>query len=377
MSRTEYGVVPADQVDHWADEADVVIVGLGCAGVCAAIEAREAGADVVVLERASGGGGVTAMAAGHVYLGGGTRVQKAVGVEDSVEDMFRYLVMNTPEPDEAKIRLYCEQSVAHFDWLVAHGVPFNDTMYQGKHVLQMTDECLIWSGNEEVHPFRDEARPAPRGHKVAQEGHLGGAKMMECLIQRAEALGRAHRVRRVRDPAAARRRAHRRRPLSLFRRGSRGRARAQGRDPGRGAVHRERRAAPGVLSRAPPRGLHPAVHALRRRRWPSARAQRGRRPQAHGRRTGDGRLLPARESHQGHPGERAGASVMSPRTPTTRARVSLRRVSPVARDGSSSTTRPTPAIRRTTAPIPWSTPSRRSRRWSARWACRRDRSRRR
>jgi succinate dehydrogenase/fumarate reductase flavoprotein subunit len=189
MSRTEYGVAPADQVDHWADEADVVIVGLGCAGVCAAIEAREAGAEVVVLERASGGGGVTAMAAGHVYLGGGTRVQKAVGVEDSVEDMFTYLVMNTPEPDEAKIRLYCEESVRHFDWLVAHGVPFNDTMYQGKHVLQMTDECLIWSGNEEVHPFRDEARPAPRGHKVAQEGHLGGAKMMDCLIQRAEALG--------------------------------------------------------------------------------------------------------------------------------------------------------------------------------------------
>ena len=40
--------------------ADVVIVGLGCAGVCAAIEAREAGADVFVLERASGGGGVKA-----------------------------------------------------------------------------------------------------------------------------------------------------------------------------------------------------------------------------------------------------------------------------------------------------------------------------
>ena len=44
-------------------------------------------------------GGVTAMAAGHVYMGGGTRVQKAVGVEDSADDMFTYLVMNTLEPD--------------------------------------------------------------------------------------------------------------------------------------------------------------------------------------------------------------------------------------------------------------------------------------
>lgn len=189
MSDTGYGVTDASSVSDWIDEADVVIVGYGCAGVCAAIEARQAGADVLVLERASGGGGVTAIAAGHVYMGGGTRVQKAVGVEDSAEDMFIYLVMNTLEPDEAKIRLYCEESVNHFDWLVEQGVPFKDTMYQGKHVLQMTDECLIWSGNEEAYPFREKARPAPRGHKVAQVGELGGAKMMECLFARAEALG--------------------------------------------------------------------------------------------------------------------------------------------------------------------------------------------
>jgi len=191
MSESSYQTVEAERVsrDSWIDEADVVIVGLGCAGVCAAIEARETGADVLVLERASGGGGVTAMAAGHLYLGGGTRVQKAVGVEDDVEAMFTYLLMNTPDPDEAKIRLYCEQSVAHFDWLVAHGVPFNDSMYKGKHVLQMTDECLIWSGNEEVYPFREKAKPAPRGHKVAQVGEAGGAKMMECLIARAEESG--------------------------------------------------------------------------------------------------------------------------------------------------------------------------------------------
>src|SRR3972149_2491431 len=57
------------------------------------------------------------MAAGHVYLGGGTRVQKAVGVADTVEDMERYLIANTPEPDLDKIHLYCAESPAHFDWL--------------------------------------------------------------------------------------------------------------------------------------------------------------------------------------------------------------------------------------------------------------------
>jgi succinate dehydrogenase/fumarate reductase flavoprotein subunit len=184
-----YRVVEASSVSKWDAEVDVVVAGFGCAGACAAIEARLAGAEVLVLERASGGGGVTAMAAGHVYAGGGTRVQKAVGVVDTAEDMEKYLLLNTPDPDRDKIHLYCTESVSHFDWLVAQGVPFNDTLYKGKHVLQMTDECLIWSGNEEAWPFREKAKPAQRGHKVAQVGELGGAKMMECLTARAKQLG--------------------------------------------------------------------------------------------------------------------------------------------------------------------------------------------
>jgi succinate dehydrogenase/fumarate reductase flavoprotein subunit len=189
MSGDGYRVIESSAVARWDGAADVVVAGFGAAGVCAAIEARLAGADVLVLERASGGGGLTSSAAGHLYLGAGTRVQKAVGVEDSVRDMQAHLMEVTPEPDPEKIRLYCEQSVAHFDWLVAQGVPFKDTMYKGKHVLQPTDECLIWSGNEEVWPYRDHARPAPRGHKVAQVGEHGGAKLMEVLIARAAALG--------------------------------------------------------------------------------------------------------------------------------------------------------------------------------------------
>ncbi|MBW2240437.1 MAG: FAD-dependent oxidoreductase [Deltaproteobacteria bacterium] len=186
---SEYSVVDARPDQSWDEEADVVIVGLGAAGSCAAIEAREAGADVLVLERASGGGGLTASAAGHLYMGGGTRVQKAVGIEDSVEAMFTYLMAVTPEPDEAKIRLYCEESVSHFDWLVERGVPFNDSIHREKNVVQMTDECLIESGNEAAWPFAEMAKAAPRGHKVAMEGEAGGAKLIEKLVESAEKLG--------------------------------------------------------------------------------------------------------------------------------------------------------------------------------------------
>jgi len=189
VSSADYGVLDASAIGSWDEEIDVIVVGAGSAGVCAAIEAREAGAAVQVLERASGAGGLTASAAGHLYLGGGTRVQKAVGVEDSVEDMYRYLVANTPEPDEEKIRLYCEQSVAHFDWLVARGVPFEDSFHREKNVVQMTTECLIESGNEAAWPFKEQARPAARGHKVAMAGEAGGAKLIEALVAHAGTQG--------------------------------------------------------------------------------------------------------------------------------------------------------------------------------------------
>ena len=66
-------------VADWSDEFDVVVVGFGIAGGCAAVSAAAAGARVLVLERAAAAGGTTSMAGGHFYLGGGTAVQQATG----------------------------------------------------------------------------------------------------------------------------------------------------------------------------------------------------------------------------------------------------------------------------------------------------------
>ncbi len=181
--------IDAADVESWDDEADVVVVGFGAAGACAALGAREAGADVLVLERASGVSGTTTLSTGHFYLGGGTRPQRANGFDDTPDEMFRYLMANTPDPDEFKIRLYCDESVAHFEWLQDQGVPFNDGFYRGKHFEQPTDECLIWSGNEKAWPVSEAARPSPRGHKIEKEGNGGGAFLMQRLTSRAEDRG--------------------------------------------------------------------------------------------------------------------------------------------------------------------------------------------
>jgi len=194
MGRKQHGGRPTAlrsvaDVPRWDREVDVVVVGLGAAGACAAIEARRAGAEVLVLERAGGGGGTSALSTGQLYLGGGTPIQKACGFEDSPEEMYKYLMASCgPNPDEAKIRLFCDHSVEHFSWLVAEGVPFKESFY-GEGSYTLTDDCLSYSGNELVHPYPEIAKPAPRGHTVRFDGVESGGVLMQKLVAAVERAG--------------------------------------------------------------------------------------------------------------------------------------------------------------------------------------------
>ncbi len=182
--------IDASEVSDWSDDVDVVVIGFGIAGGCAAVTAAAAGARVLVLERAAAAGGTTAMAGGHFYLGGGTAVQRATGHDDSVDDMYSYLVAMSRAPEHDKIRAYCEGSVEHFDWLEDLGIHFERSYYPHKAVIQPKTEGLMYTGNEKVWPFNDIARPAPRGHKVPVPGDTRGAAMViDLLLKRADALG--------------------------------------------------------------------------------------------------------------------------------------------------------------------------------------------
>ncbi|MEW5809811.1 MAG: FAD-binding protein [Actinomycetota bacterium] len=190
MSLAIPDTVRASDVTSWSDEADVVVIGFGIAGGCAAVSAAAAGARVLVLEKAAAAGGTTAMAGGHFYLGGGTAVQQATGHQDTPEEMYKYLVSQSRDPEHDKIRAYCDGSVEHFDWLEALGFQFERSYYPGKVVVPPGTEGLSYTGNEKVWPFCDQAVPAPRGHSVPVPGELGGAGMViDLLVKKAEELG--------------------------------------------------------------------------------------------------------------------------------------------------------------------------------------------
>ncbi|WP_158882864.1 FAD-binding protein [Amycolatopsis anabasis] len=156
-----------------AEAADVVVVGFGAAGACAAIEAADAGADVLVVDRFSGGG-ASAVSGGVVYAGGGTAQQRAAGVDDSVEAMYDYLRLEVGEVvAERTLRRFCAQSADMITWLEGNGVPFEGSLCPYKTSYPNDDYYLYYSGSEAAGGFRDVAKPAPRGHRAKGPGTSG------------------------------------------------------------------------------------------------------------------------------------------------------------------------------------------------------------
>lgn len=176
-------------VPKWDIETDVAIVGFGGAGSCAAIEAFDAGSQVAIFELASESGGSTKLSSAEVYMGGsgGTPIQKACGFNDSTEDMIRFLEMTQGSlADKEKIRLYCENSVEHYHWLVDKGAKYKESFHEERAIMALTDDCLLYTGNEKAWPFVNEAKPCPRGHNLQVEGDNGGPMLMNALTEQVE-----------------------------------------------------------------------------------------------------------------------------------------------------------------------------------------------
>jgi succinate dehydrogenase/fumarate reductase flavoprotein subunit len=108
------------------DAWDVVVVGAGLAGHCAALEAARRGARVLLLERQAEPGGSSRLSAGFFALAG-TPPQRAAGVEDGPERLFDDLrAVGGGAIDPALLRAYAEGQLALHDWLVGLGVRFGD-----------------------------------------------------------------------------------------------------------------------------------------------------------------------------------------------------------------------------------------------------------
>jgi 3-oxo-5alpha-steroid 4-dehydrogenase len=167
-SETSDGVI-------WDDDVDIVVVGFGGAGACAAIEAADQGSSVLVVERFNGGG-ATQRSGGVIYAGGGTFQQEEAGFNDTPENMFNYLEQEVQDVvSRETLRAFCEGSRNDLSWLETQGVCFGSSLCPTK-TSYPPDQCyLYYSGNETVSSYSRHANPAPRGHRARGKGLTGNA----------------------------------------------------------------------------------------------------------------------------------------------------------------------------------------------------------
>lgn len=181
-----------ESISEFAVNTEVLVCGYGGAGAAAALEASTTGAKVTVIERASAGGGSTAMSSCEMYLGGsgGTALQKDLGLQDSTENMLAYLREALgPYGDEEKMQCYAQGAAAHFDWVESLGVPYKRAAFLERTVVPLSDESLLFTGNEKAHPFNRIAKAVPRGHVPSKEGDEGGKMFMDTIMQHIEKAG--------------------------------------------------------------------------------------------------------------------------------------------------------------------------------------------
>lgn len=106
-SAVSIGLAHARAIDsvediQWDNRADIVILGYGNAGTNAAIEAVDAGASAIILEKMSQGGGNVAVSSGGFV------------VPKNVDDYYVYLKtlyeLSRSEWDEELLRVFCRES---------------------------------------------------------------------------------------------------------------------------------------------------------------------------------------------------------------------------------------------------------------------------
>src|SRR6478736_3258736 len=111
---------------------DVVVIGTGISGYCAALEALTAGARVLMVDAAERIGGSSWLSTG-ILMGANTRFQRERGVTDDTHERLYQLYMAANQwlvqPSVAK-RL-CYEAGPTIDWLEQKGVEYLDLTRAG------------------------------------------------------------------------------------------------------------------------------------------------------------------------------------------------------------------------------------------------------
>ncbi|CAN7768104.1 FAD-dependent oxidoreductase [Caballeronia sp. LjRoot31] len=117
----------------WDEEAEVVVIGGGLAGHCAALELAAQGVEALLLEKQPEIGGSTVLSGGS-FAFAGTELQRSNGIEDSVAMLFDDLRrVGGFGNEERLVRVYVDNQLDTYHWLAEHGVVFEKVFLAAGH----------------------------------------------------------------------------------------------------------------------------------------------------------------------------------------------------------------------------------------------------
>ena len=116
---------------------DIVVVGMGGAGMCAALAASEAGVEkIVILEKNAMEGGNTIFASSGMNASE-TAYQKDQGIEDSTDLFIQETIAGGHNWNNVElVTQMCEGSAAAIDWLAEHGLVLDNITTTGGMSVQ-------------------------------------------------------------------------------------------------------------------------------------------------------------------------------------------------------------------------------------------------
>lgn len=180
--------LPAADKSPIKDNADVVIVGGGGAGLASAVSALQNGASVIIVEKLGFLGGSTNVCGGALNASG-TKYQKALGIEDNPQKHFEQTMKGGHNVSDPKlVKVLADNAPSALLWLESMGLKFNPkvgaatgALFQRSHYpnpaggntyVQVLEKQLQKYGKDKLRVYLE----SPATELIMKDGRVVGVK---------------------------------------------------------------------------------------------------------------------------------------------------------------------------------------------------------
>jgi flavocytochrome c len=150
---------PRTTPKRWDTTVDVLVVGSGFAGLTAAVEARAAGAEVLIIDKMPVHGGNSIINGGD-FAAAGNSFQKEAGIQDSPDQMLKDMLKAGGNLNNAELaRIVAERSNETLEWTKSYvGARYMRLNFHGGHSVKRSVQTISASGGELVNKLLAKAR---------------------------------------------------------------------------------------------------------------------------------------------------------------------------------------------------------------------------